>query len=581
MAIRINDGASGYSGRVSVAIGSFSPDFDGEYTAPGADEFSGSINRSLNSFGMSLKETSWPAFWPQVSGQYTISAQDDVLTHPWTAHRDLVIFQGRIWRTNGNFQTTCADNIENLQETYGYHTKYCCYVIQNWAKNDPNAHRYQQWELMEDLGMLDTWALRDGDGNVIWGSADQTDAVLCNTSDVCPDYGSGINAQNYQELYHDRLFSRWALGSDMTNNRVTGVYWDGTDPANAFPQPRVIPGNTLVSDGSGTSGEDYDGVPDYDNDGTTSNDSQADYRRGHADAVEYVHNVSQQIFTVPSRCFVSTNGGRDRAHFDAGTADLENYEWYQAFDNRVVENVHLNIGSWNETLRDLQFSYSDTDDRLMDALRAFKICATFCRPIGSNELGRPYAMVDILVGGERFNTIDYYSQAQRDWASFWYALCMLDEEFMYGGLTAKTQPAPPPDEWFYDIGNPLRTRSLYTLNNDASGSLRTPDDTTDGRWFFEEFENGYFYACIPILSGVQGQYYGADLTTTYATTAYPATPSGKVARRLDAANYTSSLSGLSPFSYNTTRNDGGSPYNGSDELVEPAWRGGLVIWADS
>lgn len=577
MAIRINDSASYYTGRASVTISSFSPGLAGTYTAPGATTFEGSINRAISPFSVSFKETRWPVGWPNVSIGYPISNVVGVLGQDWTAHRDMIVYQGRPLTTNGNWQTIIADAIDALNSSYGTVCKYCHYTAHNYAKDDPNSHKYISWDLMGDLGMRDNWALHNADGDVLWGTADHVDSIMCNTSDVCPDYGDGVSELlNYQEAFTDRLFDLFTYGTDMSRV-VEGVYWDGTDPANAFPQARYIPGNTLVSDGTGSGGTDYDGVPDYDFDGSVNDNSQAEYRRGHADAVAYVRQSSLSTFTVPRRAFVATNGGRDPAHFKEGTEDLQNYEWYQAFDHRFNENVDVSMGEFSGG--DFNFAYNDAYDRAVGQIRGGKICALFCRPIQDNELGRPYGSLHMEVGGFVGCAIGDYSQAERDWASFWYSLCMLDEELAYCGQTSRQWMSPPPDEWFSNIGNPLRTRSLYTLNNDSSGSMRAADDTTDGNWFFEEFENGYFYINFPDIP-TSGITYGSLATPTYSTTAYPATPSGKVARRMNGTGYTNALTGLTSYAYNTSRNDGSLAYTGG-ALVDGAWRGGVILWADS
>ena len=574
MAIRINDNSSIFSGKMGVTISSFSPDFDGEFTSDSPASYDGALVRSLDSFDVSLQDSTWPSFWPQAAATYTISGLTTVLGQEWTAHRDLVHLQGRPWPTNGNTQTLCADGIEALQNQFGTHTKYCMYVMNNWAKNDPNSHRYLQYQLIEAQDNPLLWKGATAGGDVLFGTKDQEDAYMTNMSDVCPEQGSGVaGQQKYYEAYHDRLFDRWTLGSDMTDGRISGVYWDGLDPTNAFPQPRV---------GSST-GADYDSSPDYDHDGSIADNSQDDYRRGHLDAVDYVYTASQSIFTDSSTCFVSTNGGRDRAYYDAGTSDLQNETWYKAFDHRLVENVDTGLVIVENG--DFTFQYNDVYERVIDNIRAGHVCYELCKPQASNRLGRPYGGMHIEMGGFNGCTINDYTQAERDWASFWYALCMSTEELLWMGQTSRQWSSPPPDEWFYDIGSPLSTRTLGTLSNDASFTMRAPDDDTDGAWYFTEFQNGYFYINFPDLRSLGtspgGLAYGTDFSLpTYSTTAYPATPAGKVARKMDSSSYTSPRSGLTAYGYNTTRNDGGLAYDGGS-LVEPAWRGGLVIWADS
>jgi hypothetical protein len=497
---------------------------------------------------------SWPVHWPQVSGQYNISARGNVLRDAgeWSARKDLTIFQGKYLDSGGSASTEIADELAILRASYGDDCVYGFYII-HVVGEVPSATvsgKFQQYEVIADNNAENEWFLHDPNGNVLYGSRDLEDDIYLNTSDVCPLVGG----KNFHGAYSDRLHARMALGTDMTINTKM-IFLDSTDPDNQFPQMKI--GSSL--------GPDFNGIPDYNNN-SVADDSQADYRNG---IVEFSNMLRAKGFSV------SCNGGRD-GDYSHGT--LTDFEWYQAFDCRIAENAEGGLGNWVSD--SFIFEFNNASARMDDLFQKMAISYEQCRPELINALGRPYAMWDGRVAnGFTGMTIDDFNQDQRDWASFWYAWCMMDERFMYGGLVFKGQPAPSPDEYFYDIGNPKVTRSMGVLDSVGGWTTKVPDDTTDGRWYFQEFDNGYFYINIPTLSSVAGVDWGT-LSTTYATTAYPATPAGKVARRMNSLTYTHPDRGYGAFGYNTNKNDGSDPYVGG-ELIEKAWRGGLVVWADA
>lgn len=557
----------GVTGSMPVTLGDFSTSFSGT-TTPGVD-IDGSINRALDSFTVNFRQTSWPKFWPQVSTQYNISRRNNVLEtyETWTAHKDLTIWQGKLF--DGTTITDINEikrEIEVLQ-TYGDHQRFITYTIPMYARSSSSGGISQQYKLIINSGALAEWGLYAPTGELLYGERDMDGAFMTNISDVGPTFGG----DRFNAAYVENMYAGMKLGDDLTDGQMHGVFLDSTEWSdNNNPQPHL----------TSSDGPDFNGTADYDGN-STADDSSADYRRGIVELNDLINVPQQSTFTSGISPACMSQGARDNTYPD-GTGDLVNHEWYQRFDGRVAENIESTFGSgtgYGWTSGDFIFEFNNLSARLDDTLRKMAICHAFCKPIGTNRLGRPYGYCDVRVGGSLGMVIGDLTQAERDWASFWYALCMCDERFAYGGLAFKGQPTPTPDEWYYDVGNPVVTRSLGTLDNDGGWTTATPDDTFNGNWYFREFDNGYFYINIPTITDAADQAYSA-LTAGYATTAYPTAPVGKVARRLNASTYTSARSGLSPLGYNTSKNDGSDPYI-LDELIEPAMRGGLVVWEDT
>jgi hypothetical protein len=559
--------ATGRTGRMPITMGDFSTSFSG--TATPEVDINGSLNRALDSFQVSFKQTSWPQFWPQVCTQYNISRRNNVLEtyETWTAYKDLTIQQGKLYDS-----TTVADINEIKREiqvlqTYGTHQRFISYAIPMYARLESASDITQQYKLIVNSSATAQWGLYAPTGELLYGERDMDGAFMTNISDVGPTFGG----KNFNEAYVDNVYSGLKLGNDLTDGQMGGLFLDSTEWSdNNNPQPHL---------GSST-GPDFNGTADYDKNGV-ADDSSADYRRGIVEMTNLINEPSLIQFTSGISPACLSQGARNDTYPD-GTGDLASHEWYQKFDGQVAENVHSTFGSssgYGWSGGDFTFEFNNISARLDDVLRKMAICHAFSKPVGTNRLGRPYGICDVRVGGSLNMAIGDFTQTERDWASFWYALCMCDERFAYGGLVFKGQPAPTPDEWFYDIGDPVATRSMGTLSNDGSWTTATADDTSNGAWYFREFDNGYFYVNIPTISDAKDSTY-SGMATGYATTAYPTAPGGKVAKRLNASTYTSTLSGFSPLGYNTSKNDGSSPYI-LDELIEPAWRGGLVIWEDA
>jgi hypothetical protein len=218
------------------------------------------------------------------------------------------------------------------------------------------------------------------------------------------------------------------------------------------------------------------------------------------------------------------------------------------------------------------FTLNNTNTRFDILMQKTHINFMMCDRSAGNALGRAYALVDMPVYGSLGMSLSDFRPEDKAWMRFWWAVCMSTEELMFGCLVNKRQPAPAPDEYFFDIGAPLSPRSLGTLDDDGTFTRRAPDD---GTFYFTLFENGYVWFC---LAEPPDQSSWPIVGTTYTATNLPTPPAGKVARRLDSATYVHPGRGYGPHNLDPDVNDGGLV---GGQIEAFAWSGGLVIWADS
>lgn len=517
-----------------------------------------------SSFSIAISDQ-FPARWPQPRGAYLISNYTNVLSTAqasWSYNNDVLIYQG-VWPSGATVET--IDGYISAQRTNYPNCKMVPYTIPPWSYDESDTflgHRQVQRRAIINAGAESQWYLRHPtSGNYLYGSGDQVSAVMTNVSDVCPLVGG----ETFITAYTAEWFTRFSSGNNGSDVVALsdGIYFDGLDIENAFPQPV-----------DGYLGADYDGVPDYDVDGSADG-SQARYRLGCIDLAEEFEDVAINQYGKPN-WYVATNGGRDYA-INVGT--LSEYEWFGRLGHmRVMENAH------GSAKFNIQYdgaggfvTGSGMANRFFGTfIRSALVSHAFCIPQSTSGI-RPYCLIDyqILIGGVGATAGDMNEDAWILQEAIW-AACMLTEELMYGVQINKQQPAPDIDLYNVDTGDPLATRSLGTLSADGQTfTPRTPDSTEDGgQWYIEEFENGYvwFNAADPDNSSAWPQ--PGNASTLSAD--LPTPPSGKKGIFIDSATYVNTTFGLSAQGYASSR------YDGSDatSITAGPLEGGWVHWVD-
>jgi hypothetical protein len=515
-------------------------------------------------------QAAWPARWPQVRGMYTISGRTNVLGNTdyttWTYNSDIVLCQG-FYPTPNQVEIT-YDDINAQRSTYP-NCKIFMYCIVCWgqeASDTSYTHRRVQRDTIVNNSAEDEWYLKHPtSGNYLYGKAgtDQYGYILTNVSDVCPTVGG----KNFNTAYIDYLYYKLSQGTNSKDlmSLIDGLYFDGIDIDNAFPQPT-----------DGLDGSDYDGAPDYNVDGV-ANDSQSDYRAGMIEISDYAETAAKNDYSKTD-WFVSTNGGRD---YDISVGTISNYQWYHELGHwRLQENGE---GRWGISYVGSQYitAGSNMQNRLFGdepqgVVRAAEHSMLFCKP--ESETGvKPYCLIhyDLDQGGNGLAAGDITEDTWK-LIEFIHAVCMSTEFMMPGPQITRQQPCPDYDLYIVDTGNPLSTRSLGTLSSDGQTfTQRSPDSTEDGgQWYITEFDNGYFWFNADPPDN--GSTWPQPSNAATLDNDMPTPPGGKKGIFFDNSTYVNTTDSLSAQGFSSSR------YDGSDATTITAgpFEGGWVLWVD-
>lgn len=521
----------------------------------------GTDSTASSSFSIVISDQ-WPARWPQARGMYTISNYTNILSTTqasWTYNSDLLIYQSLY--PSGSFVASVAGYI-SAQRTNYPNCKIVTYTIPCWSYDEADTtsgHRKVQRDVVIANSAQDEWWLKHPtSGNYLYGSNDQEDTIMTNVSDVCPVVGGETFNSAYAASWMS-LFSNGNGGTDVIA-LTDGWYADGLDIENSFPQPV-----------DGYLGADYDGVPDYDVDGT-ADASQARYREGCIDLGDEFETLATTTYGK-SNWYYATNGGRDFA-INVGT--VSSYDWYQRLGHcRVMENANGKLRILYDSGTGEFTTGSGMAGRLWDVfIRSGLLSYAFCKTEVASGI-RPYCLIDYAIsqGGTGLSAGDITESGWKLQEALW-AICMSTEELMYGVQINKAQSAPDIDLYIVDTGDPVGTRSLGTVSSDyQTFTPRTPDSTEDGgEWYITEFDNGFvwFNAKDPASNTAWPQ------ATQTLSVDFPTPPSGKKGQWINKSTYTNTTHGLSAQGYASSR------YDGSDatSITAGPLEGGWVHWVD-
>ncbi len=493
------------------------------------------LNESAKSTAVSAttltSATSWFPNWPIMATAYIIGdvTQNYVNTtvRVWCGEKDLIV---TAWfYPTGARVSTRTPGLQFLRDNYPG-CKHILYMEDNETLKTVSSPLSDSKELTKALvdsavtGNPD-WYLRRASNGAQMESL-FSPSTMWELNNCCLDAGLNSLGQRYDQAWTQLMWNSYNTGvcANLFTNFYDGIFCDNFHAR--------YPGGHTVNNGANT-------VPftdvDYNNDGVA--DVPNKYDGTSTAGGTFVTRGRLQFKATAETQFGALIPNAARWPYDyydnasyRPPLPLSGHPYYGKWSVVLSESANLNFGITRNTGSATGYDYVGVDP-FGAALPRLALHEKMLVADAASYAGRSAIMLEAYTPSRSSNafTADDYT-----FSRFFLCICLLFEKYAHCISSNKNVPIPL-DELILDIGTPIGTRSMGTLNESTLAWTTRTADFTNGsaKFYWQRYTKGI--AVVNLDVPAQGAWPGGAAVSC----TLPAPGAGKKWQRINAATYVS------------------------------------------
>jgi hypothetical protein len=473
--------------------------------------------------------TSWWPNWPMMPAAYVIGDPSknflDVTVRDWCGEL-VVLITAWFYPTSGR-KTTRMAGWQYLRQNYPGCKHYM--YVQNDATMKVNSNPSNDArQLLKDvvdsptLGNPNWYLRRASNGSQM---EPQNYPTLFELNRACLVSGLNSLSKRSDEAIVDALDSAFNTG---TYAGVIDTYYDGFFTDNfedryqqTYLNGATIPNNDIDYNGDGVA----DVVNKYDGSSTAGGSMCGQGNKQFWATLEakfgklMIPNATRWVFD-------NHDGSNIKPPLP-----LSNQTFYGRGEVILRESCNQDFGIMRSASSSTGMSYVGVDP-FGTAIPRMTEHQRFLKPDAQSRAGKSAILMEAWTPARSSNA---FTQADYALSRFFLGVCLLFENYAHAVSSGKNVPIPL-DELILDIGTPVGTRSMGTLNETTLGFTIRPPDFTSGvaKYYWQRYTKGI--AVVRMDPPTAGDYPSADSAVSCTL---PAAGTGKKWQMINCATYTS------------------------------------------